>query len=71
MTPIKTRILLADDHAVVRRGLPMVLDPQPDLEVVVEASTGAETIEVAARVRIDLAMLDVATSGPVARSNPS
>ena len=60
MTPIKTRILLADDHAVVRRGLRMVLDAQPDLEVVVEVSTGAEAIEVAARERIDLAVLDVA-----------
>src|ERR671918_541142 len=43
-----------------RRGLRMVLDAQPDLEVVVEVSTGAEAIEVAARERIDLAVLDVA-----------
>jgi DNA-binding NarL/FixJ family response regulator len=60
MTPIKTRILLADDHAVVRRGLRMVLDAQPDLEVVAEASTGAEAVAVGVRAPVDLAVLDVA-----------
>ena len=45
MTPTTTRILLADDHAVVRRGLRMVLEAQPDLEVVAEASTGAEAVD--------------------------
>jgi anti-sigma regulatory factor (Ser/Thr protein kinase) len=45
MTPLKTRILLADDHPVVRRGLRLVLDAEPDLEVVAEAGTGAEAIE--------------------------
>ena len=34
MIPLKTRILLADDHALVRRGLKLVLDAEPDLEVV-------------------------------------
>jgi hypothetical protein len=42
MTPLKTRILLADDHALVRRGLRLVLDSEPDLEVVGEAGNGAE-----------------------------
>ena len=60
MTPVKTRILLADDHALVRRGLRMVLEAQPDLEVIAEASTGAEAIETAAREPVDLAVLDVA-----------
>jgi DNA-binding NarL/FixJ family response regulator len=60
MTPLKTRILLADDHAVVRRGLRMVLDAQPDLEVVAEAATGAEAVDVAERDPVDLAVLDVA-----------
>jgi DNA-binding NarL/FixJ family response regulator len=60
MTAIKTRILLADDHAVVRRGLRMVLDAQPDLEVVAEASTGAEAVELGVREPVDLAVLDVA-----------
>src|SRR3712207_1270905 len=60
MTATKTRILLADDHAVVRRGLRMVLDAQPDLEVVAEASTGAEAVEQGLREPVDLAVLDVA-----------
>jgi len=42
--PLKIRILLADDHAVVRRGLRLVLDGEPDLEVVAEASDGAEAV---------------------------
>ena len=43
--PLKTRILLADDHTVVRDGLRMVLDSAPDLEVVAEAGDGAEAVE--------------------------
>ena len=42
--PLKTRVLLADDHAVVRRGLRLVLDTEPDLEVVAEAGDGAEAV---------------------------
>ena len=45
MTPLKTRILLADDHALVRRGLRLVLDAEPDLEVVAEAGDGAEAVQ--------------------------
>ena len=39
-----TRILLADDHAVVRRGLRLVLEGEPDLRVVAEAGDGAEAV---------------------------
>jgi DNA-binding NarL/FixJ family response regulator len=60
MTPLKTRILLADDHPVVRRGLRLVLDAEPDLEVVAEAGTGAEAIERAPGGDVDLAILDIA-----------
>jgi DNA-binding NarL/FixJ family response regulator len=60
MTPLKTRILLADDHAVVRQGLRFVLDAQPDLEVVAEASDGAQAVELAAGADVQLAVLDVA-----------
>ena len=60
MTPLKARILLADDHAVVRHGLRMVLDAQPDLEVVAEAGDGAEALATALREDVDLAILDVA-----------
>lgn len=54
-----TRILLADDHAMVRMGLRLVLDRQPDLEVVAEAGDGAEAVELALRHELDLAILDL------------
>jgi DNA-binding NarL/FixJ family response regulator len=58
-TPLKTRILLADDHEVVRSGLRMVLDEVPDLEVVAEAGDGAEAVKAALAEGVDLAVLDV------------
>jgi DNA-binding NarL/FixJ family response regulator len=59
-TPLKTRVLLADDHTVVRSGIKMVLDAQPDIEVVAEAGDGAEAVKLALDGDIDLAILDVA-----------
>ena len=59
MVPLKARILLADDHAVVRRGLRLVLDAEPDLQVVAEAGDGREALEIAASETVDLAVLDV------------
>ena len=59
MTPLKTRILLADDHAVVRRGLRLVLEAEPDLEVVAEVGDGAEAVERSMEEDVDLAILDV------------
>ena len=56
---MKTRILLADDHAVVRQGLRLVLDSEPDLEVVAEVGDGAEAVERALKDDVDLAILDV------------
>lgn len=53
------RILLADDHAVVRRGLRLVLESEPDIEVVCEASDGVEAVELGVREDVDLAVLDV------------
>jgi DNA-binding NarL/FixJ family response regulator len=57
--PLVTRILVADDHAVVRSGLKKVLDAKADLEVVAEADDGAEAVEKALKEDIDLAILDV------------
>jgi DNA-binding NarL/FixJ family response regulator len=57
--PLKTRILLADDHAVVRRGLRLVLDAEPDLEVVAEAGDGSDAVRRALAEEVDLAVLDV------------
>jgi len=57
--PLVTRILIADDHAIVRSGLRKVIDPKPDLEVVAEAEDGAEAVEKALADDVDLAILDV------------
>ena len=59
MTRLTSRILLADDHGLVRRGLRLILDAQPDLEVVAEASDGAEAVSLALGTEIDLAILDI------------
>ena len=57
--PLKTRVLLADDHTVVRDGLRTVLDSVPDLQVVAEAADGAEAVELALSEDVELAVLDV------------
>ncbi|MEV4343032.1 response regulator transcription factor [Actinoplanes sp. NPDC049596] len=55
-----TRILLADDHALVRRGVRLILDNEPDLKVIAEAADGAEAVALAAADPPDLAVLDIA-----------
>ncbi len=55
-----TRILLADDHALVRRGVRLILESEPDLTVVAEAGDGAEAVSLARTHEVDLAVLDVA-----------
>ena len=57
--PLVTRILIADDFAVVRSGLRRLLDAKPDLEVVAEAADGHEAVEIALKEDIHLAILDV------------
>ena len=57
--PLVTRILVADDHAIVRSGLKQVLDAKPDMEVVAEAEDGAEAVEKALEEDVHLAILDV------------
>lgn len=54
------RILLADDHTLVRRGVRLILDSEPDLTVVAEAADGAEAVAQARSLDIDLAVLDIA-----------
>jgi len=54
------RILLADDHQMIRRGLRLVLDAEADLRVVAEASDGAQALEAGLGENVDLAILDVA-----------
>jgi DNA-binding NarL/FixJ family response regulator len=59
MTRLRSRLLLADDHALVRRGLRLILDGQPDLEVAAEVADGAEAVKRAVSDDIDLAILDI------------
>ena len=56
----KIRILLADDHAVVRQGFKLILGAQPDMEIVGEAGNGREAVELAEKLRPDVAVVDVA-----------
>ncbi len=60
MSAAPIRILLADDHALVRRGVRLILESEPDFTVVAEAGDGAEAVAVARVHRVDLAVLDVA-----------
>ena len=57
--PLVTRILVADDHELVRKGLTLVLDAEPDLEVVAEAADGEEAVRRALQDDIHLAILDI------------
>ena len=53
------RVLVVDDHALFRRGLEMVLEQEPDIEVVGEASDGTEAVQVATETTPDVVLMDV------------
>lgn len=53
------RVLIADDHGIVRSGIRLLIERQPDIEVIAEAADGAEARDLAIRERPDLAILDV------------
>ena len=57
------RVLVADDEALVRGGISMILEAQPDMEVVAEAADGAEAIRLCREVAPDVALLDVRMPG--------
>ena len=61
--PLVTRILVADDHPIVRCGLKKVLDAVDDLEVIAEAENGAEAVEKCLAEDLHLAILDVSMPG--------
>ena len=56
----KIRILLADDHSVVRQGFRMILGAETDMQIVGEAANGREAVELAERLRPDVVVMDVA-----------
>ena len=59
MPSTRIRVLLVDDHAMVRQGLRSVLDAYPDVEVVGEASNGEEAVQMVERLRPSLAVMDI------------
>jgi len=59
----KTRILVADDHALVREGIIALLKCYDDIEVLAEAADGRETIEKAVKLRPDIVLMDIAMPG--------
>src|SRR3954454_12418854 len=59
MTPLKTNILIADDHPIVLNGLRTVLNAQPDLEVVAQAADGEQAVQQALAEPVELAILDI------------
>jgi DNA-binding NarL/FixJ family response regulator len=56
----RIRILLADDHAVVRQGFKMILDAEADMEIVGEAANGRQAVDLAEQLRPDVVVMDVA-----------
>lgn len=59
----RTRVLLVDDHAIVRLGLMTLINDQPDMEVVGEAGTAGEAVQAVDRLRPDVVLLDIRMPG--------
>jgi DNA-binding NarL/FixJ family response regulator len=59
MTQDRTRILVADDHPIVREGLVAILETQPDFDVVGQAATGSEAVRLATAIAPDILLLDL------------
>ncbi|MBI2854999.1 MAG: response regulator transcription factor [Chloroflexi bacterium] len=59
----KIRVLIADDHAIIRDGLRAILETQPDIEVVAEATEGQEAVEKTERFKPDIVIMDVTMPG--------
>ena len=69
MAPIKMRVLLADDHAIVREGLKLLVNAQTDMEVVAEAANGRVAVQKGQQFRPDVIVMDISmplVSGPTA-----
>ncbi len=56
---MKTRVLLADDHAILRKGVSLLINSQADMEVVGEAKTGREAVDEAKRLQPDIVVMDI------------
>jgi DNA-binding NarL/FixJ family response regulator len=58
-TTQKIRVLLADDHAIVRQGVKLILAGEPDIDVIAEAENGVQAVELARQLKPDVAVLDI------------
>ncbi|HXD18819.1 MAG TPA: response regulator transcription factor [Vicinamibacterales bacterium] len=61
--PTPLRILIADDHAIVRQGLKLLIDSQPDMKVIAEAATGDAAVDQATALKPDVVIMDVSMPG--------
>jgi DNA-binding NarL/FixJ family response regulator len=61
--PAPLRILIADDHAIVRQGLKLLIDSQPDMKVIAEAASGDAVLAQAAAVKPDVVIMDISMPG--------
>ena len=59
------RILVADDHSLIRTGLRTILSAQPDFEIVGEAEDGSEALRLAHELRPDVVLTDISMPGPI------
>ncbi|MFF0040048.1 response regulator [Streptomyces mirabilis] len=64
MTAAPLRLLIADDHTVVRAGLRALLEGEPDLDVIAEAGGGEEAVRLGARLTPDVVLMDLRFAGP-------
>lgn len=60
----KSGILIVDDHAVVRQGLTLLINQEPDLVVCAEAENAAQALETIEKQQVDLAIIDISLDGP-------
>lgn len=63
MSEGKIKLLLADDHTILRAGLRRILETEPDMEVIGEAATGEEAVKKARQLKPDVVVMDVSISG--------
>jgi two-component system response regulator NreC len=61
--PAPIKVLIADDHTIVRSGVRLLLDAEPDIEVVGEALDGVEAVELVAKLQPDVVLMDIAMPG--------
>jgi DNA-binding NarL/FixJ family response regulator len=61
--PLKIRVLIAEDHAIVRQGIRLLLDDQPDVEVVGEAADGQQAVTLVERLEPNVVVMDLAMPG--------